>query len=79
MDRIRRLQMLGFVLLAAAAAFGVEALRHMRTLAAYGYVCGAAAPHCPACYASVAALALGAGALATARLLASRVRAAARR
>jgi hypothetical protein len=63
MDRIRRLHTLGLVLIAAAAAFGLVALEHMRTLAAYGYVCGGAAPHCAACYASVVALALGVGVL----------------
>jgi hypothetical protein len=63
MDRIRRLHTLGLALIAAAAAFGIVALEHMRTLAAYGYVCGGAAPHCAACYAGAVALALGVGVL----------------
>lgn len=70
MDRIRRLQILGFGLIGLAAGLGLVALRHMRALAEYGYVCGGAAPHCPACPASLAALALGVGLLVAAGRLA---------
>ncbi len=67
MDRLRRrLQIAGIVLIGLAAALGVGALEHMRALAAYGYVCGGAAPHCPACPASLAALAWGVGLLTVA-------------
>jgi hypothetical protein len=67
MDSRRLLQILGFAAIVAAAAWGVVAIQHMRTLTAYGYICGAAAPHCAACYASLASLALGIGFLAASR------------
>ena len=60
----RQLQPLGLGLIVLAAALALVAFEHMRSLAALGYVCGAAAPHCPACPASLAALAAGAGVLA---------------
>ncbi len=77
--RRRRLQIAGFMLVGLAAALGLAALEHMRALAAYGYVCGAAAPHCPACPASLASLALGAGVLALAARMPRQARALARR
>jgi hypothetical protein len=60
----RHLQLLGTAFLGLAAALGLLAVAHMRSLAAYGYVCGGAVPHCPACPASLAALAAGTGLLA---------------
>jgi hypothetical protein len=60
MDRARRrIRNLGFVLIGAAGVLGLAALQHMRAAAAMGYICGGAAPHCPACPAAVAALVLG--------------------
>ena len=80
MDRVRRrLQIVGFALIGLAAVFGLAALEHMRALAAYGYVCGGAVPHCPACPASLAALALGAGVLTFAARMPREARARARR
>jgi hypothetical protein len=60
MDMSRRtLRALGFSLIAAAVALGVAAVEHIRTLAAYGRICGGSIPHCPACPASLMAFLLG--------------------
>jgi hypothetical protein len=67
MDLIRRLQILGYGLVGGASVLGVLAVQNMRSLAAYGYLCGGALPHCPACPASLAALALGVSVLAGSR------------
>lgn len=56
------LRAFGFGFLALAAGLALVAARHMRELAAYGEICGAAPTHCPACPAAVAA-ALAGGAL----------------
>ena len=60
----RRLKTLGLALIGLAAALGLVALEHMRSLAAFGHICGGASPHCLACPASLAALAAGAAVLA---------------
>lgn len=60
------LRALGLGFLVLAGALGVLALEHMRALAAYGVICGASHPHCPACPAAISAALLGLAALALA-------------
>lgn len=64
---VRRLYALALACFAAAAGFGLIALAHMRSLAAYGPICGGAVPHCPACPAALGSLAAGVALLALAQ------------
>lgn len=64
----RRLRIAAAVSVMAAGPTAALAWLHMRAVAqAYGVICGSGAgqlAHCPACYVSVALLALGLGGLA---------------
>ena len=54
------LRRLAYAAFAAAGVSAIFAVQHWRQMAAYGPICGAGTPHCPACPLTVAFLMVGA-------------------